>query len=234
MRACLVGLVALLACAARAGMPVDVELVLAVDVSRSIDSLEFDLQRQGYAAAFRDRRVLDAVMAGRQGRIAVAFVEWSGAESQVLVVDWTLVDGPRSAEVLAARIEEAPRPFANWTSISGAIDFSMPLFARNEYDGERRIIDISGDGINNSGGPAEASRDRAVEAGFTINGLAILNDRPNPFPNNMPAPQVPVDKFFAESVIGGPGAFLMTARDFSDFQQAVIAKLVKEIAWLAD
>lgn len=222
-----------------AAEPVDVELVLAVDVSGSIDSYEFQLQRKGYSDAFRDPNVLDAIRAGTRQRIAVTMVEWSGAEDQAVVLDWHEIHDEKSAAAVADAILKPPRSPGRRTSISGGIDYSMYLFTKSPYRGARRVIDVSGDGVNNSGRPAAVARDEAVKAGVTINGLAILNDRPNPFGGygfggygyNAESNQ-PLDEYFADKVIGGLGSFLITAKDFEDFDRAVVSKLVREIAAL--
>lgn len=214
---------------ARALEAVDLELMLAVDVSRSIDAYEFALQRQGYANAFRDDQILEAIARGRRGKIAVALVEWSGAAEQKLVVDWTVIRTAEDATGFAQELEQQPRSFAGRTSISGGIDFALPLFGRT-YQGDRRVIDISGDGINNSGRPAIEARDAAVAIDIVINGLAIINDRPNPIPYWRGEPEPPLDQFYIDNVIGGPGAFLMVANDFNDFGRALIAKLLREVA----
>jgi hypothetical protein len=209
--------------------PVDLELVLAVDVSRSIDAFEFDLQRRGYGDAFRSAQVLDAIRSGARQRIAVTLVEWAGAELQAVIVDWALIDDAVSAVSFADAVLYAPRPFAGWTSISGAIDFAAAMFVNNNYEGARLDIDVSGDGINNSGRAASLARDAAVANGITINGLVILNDRPNPVSGGIASP-VTLDEFYLAEVIGGSGAFLMTVSDFRNFAQAVTAKLLREIA----
>lgn len=207
---------------------VDLELVLAVDVSRSIDDDEFALQRQGYAEALRNPRVIAAIQANPNHRIAVTLVEWSGADFQRVIVPWTVISDAESGGLVAESILEAPRSYYGWTSISSAIDFSRKLFQSSGHVGTRRVIDISGDGINNSGRPADAARDEAVEAGLVINGLVIMNDRPNP--GYFQPPQVALDEFYRSSVIGGPGAFLITIEDFNSFAYAIINKLIKEIA----
>ena len=206
--------------------PVDLELVLAVDVSRSIDADEFDLQRPGYARAITNERVLDAVQSGSLGAIAVAYVEWSGADQQRTVVDWTLIRDQNTAEDFAAAILAAPRSFAAYTSISGAIDYAVRLFETSRYEGSRQVIDVSGDGSNNSGRPVWLARDAAVEVGITINGLAIINDRPNPFSR----PEPKLDDYYRENVIGGSGAFVVIAEDFNTFASAILSKLIKEVA----
>jgi hypothetical protein len=207
-------------------VPVDLELVLAVDVSRSIDADEFDLQRQGYARAIVNPTVLSAIQSGAIGAIAIAYVEWSGADQQRTVVDWSLVNDQKSAQAFSAAILAAPRSFAAYTSISGAIDYSVRLFETNRYEGARQVIDVSGDGSNNSGRPVWLARDAAVEVGITINGLTIINDRPNPFSR----PEPKLDDYYKENVVGGSGAFVVIAEDFSAFSSAILSKLIKEVA----
>ncbi|TQF76423.1 DUF1194 domain-containing protein [Elioraea sp. Yellowstone] len=205
---------------------VDVLLVLAVDVSRSIDEEEARLQRQGYVTAMADPRVVAAIRSGTLGAIAVAYVEWGSADYQRLVIPWTRIDGEASARAWVAALDAAPRVSMNWTSISGAIEFSMRVLDEAPFEGTRRVIDISGDGVNNSGAPVTLLRDLAVEAGITINGLPILNDR-SPFGR---PPSMPLDQYFQDFVIGGPGAFMVPAEDFNAFQNAVLRKLIREIS----
>ena len=212
-----------------AALNVDLELVLAVDVSGSVDSFEFELQRRGYSDAFRDPRVLQAIQGGPQRRIAVTMVEWSGAEFQAQIVGWKLIADGESAHAFAEAILEPPRSAGRWTSISGGIDFAVPLFENNGFEGVRKVIDVSGDGVNNSGRPAASARDDAVKTGIIINGLAIINDRPNPFGGYYQEPRPPLDQYFLDNVIGGPGAFLIATQGFRDFTQAVISKLIREI-----
>lgn len=205
---------------------VDVVLVLAVDVSRSIDEEEARLQRQGYREAIGDPRVVFAIQSGTLGAIALAYVEWGSADYQRMVIPWTRIDGPETAQAWVAALEAAPRVSMNWTSISGAIEFSMRAIEDAPFEGTRRVIDISGDGVNNSGAPVTLLRDLAVEAGITINGLPILNDR-SPFGR---PPSMPLDQYFQDFVIGGPGAFMVPAEDFDAFQGAVLRKLIREIS----
>jgi hypothetical protein len=207
---------------------VDLQLVLAVDVSRSIDDQEFALQRQGYAQAFTHPSVIQAIQSNIHGRIAVTFVEWAGSDFQRVIVPWTVVSDPESGALFSEAINREPRAFWGWTSISGAIDYSMRQFEVSGHTSPRRVIDVSGDGINNSGRAANEARDEAVAAGVTINGLVIMNDRPTPGFFQMPQP--PVDEFFRTNVIGGPGAFVIAIDDFSSFAYAIVNKLVKEIA----
>jgi hypothetical protein len=215
---------------ARAGEAVDLLLVLAADVSRSVDQPKFQLQRDGYAAAISDPRVLDAISAGVHRRIAICFVEWSGVGAQKLVIDWMMIDGPEAARKFADAIIEAPRSFADRTSISGGVEFSMAQLAQAPFDSARRTIDVSGDGTNNSGRDVTAARDEAVAKGITINGLVILSERPlawNPEHTNPPGG---LPHYFRQNVIGGPGAFVIVAENFRSFGQALINKLVAEIA----
>jgi hypothetical protein len=216
--------------AVRAAEPVDLLLVFAADVSRSIDQPKFQLQREGYAAALADKRVLEAVTAGRHKRIAVAFVEWSGATSQKLLIDWTVVDGAEPARKIGDQLVELPRSFAERTSISAGIDFAMDVLSRAPYQAARRTIDVSGDGTNNSGRDVTLARDEAVAQGVTINGLVILSDRPmawNPEHTNPPGG---LANYYRTNVVGGPGAFVIVAEDFNSFGQAIVKKLIAEIA----
>jgi Protein of unknown function (DUF1194) len=213
---------------ARAEEPVDVLLVLAVDVSRSIDEDEARLQREGYRAAVSDPRVVEAIRGGMVGAIGLAYVEWGGIEYQKQVLPWVRIADQAGAEAWAEMLAQAPRVSLSWTSISGGIDFSRGVLKEAPWEATRRVIDVSGDGVNNSGPPAEQARDRAVAEGITINGLPIVNDRPT-F-GRMP-PQ-PLDDYYRESVIGGPGAFVVVAEDFESFGQAVRRKLILEIAGL--
>jgi hypothetical protein len=209
---------------------VDLLLVLAIDISRSIDDDEARLQRQGYIEALTNPRVLGAVRSGQVGAIAVAYVEWAGWEYQRLVIPWTRIAGAADAHRFTDLIAEAPRISMSWTSLSGALSFSLDVLAASPFEGTRQVIDVSGDGVNNSGPPAEMFRDRAVASGITINGLPIINDRPT-FGR---LPPMPLDVYYRESVIGGPGAFLIVAEDFNSFGQAVLRKLVREIAMRPD
>jgi hypothetical protein len=209
---------------------VDVALVFAADVSRSIDDDEFKLQRQGYAAAVTNQRVLQSIASGQHGAIAICFVEWSGPEEQQVVVEWTVVRDGESAAAFAATLLAAPRSFVGRTSISAAIDFSRAYLGKAGVVAERRVIDVSGDGTNNSGRPVLDARDEAVAAGITINGLAIINEHPNPgyFAHTQPPEGLP--EYYRQNVIGGPGAFLLQVQDFSTFGDAIANKLVSEIA----
>ena len=212
----------------RAEDAVDVLLVLAVDVSRSVDEDEARLQREGYRAAMTDPKVVEAIQGGMLGAIGVTYVEWAGAEYQRQVLPWRRVAGPRDAESWSSALAEAPHASLSWTSISSGITFSAQLLAEAPFEGMRRVIDISGDGVNNSGPPVEGARDAAVAQGIVINGLPIMNDRPT-FGRR---PALPLDQYYAEAVIGGPGAFVVAAQDFESFGTAVRRKLIREIAGL--
>ena len=208
----------------------DLLLVLAADVSRSIDESEFALQRKGYSAALTDPRVLAAIRGGTTGTIVICFAEWSGAGEQNVVADWTVIRDEEDAGGLAAAILAAPRSFIGRTSISGAIDFAMERFAAAHPRANRHIIDISGDGTNNSGRSVTDARDQAVGQGVTINGLAIVNDKPNPGYAFHTQPPGGLPEWYRQNVIGGPGAFLRVVEDFHSFADAMTNKLVSEIA----
>ena len=209
---------------------VDLLLVLAADVSRSIDDAEFNLQRKGYAAAITDPRVLRAIAGGRNHAIAVTFIEWSGAADQNIIVDWTVVRDEEAAGGIAATILAAPRSFLGRTSISAAIDYSLERLAAAPAAADKRIIDVSGDGTNNSGRPVTEARDQAIASGVTINGLAIINTQANPGYAFHTQPPGGLPKYFEENVIGGPGAFLLQGENFDTFAEAITRKLVIEIA----
>jgi hypothetical protein len=198
---------------------VDLQLVLAVDASGSVDQYRFELQKRGYVAAFRHVRVLQAIRSGANQAIAVTMLQWTGPMMQVHVVGWSRVGDEESAAAFAAAIERAPRQlFGGGTSISGAIDYSATLFPRSPFRGARRVIDISGDGSNNRGRAVTIARDEAVATGIGINGLPILALEPD------------LDRYYYDSVIGGPGAFVVPAKDYETFGEAILKKLVTEIA----
>lgn len=213
-----------------AGEEVDLKLVLAADVSRSVDEREFKLQRQGYAAAFRDPRVMRAIRSGPLGRIAVCFFEWSGTESHRVVVDWTVVGDGESADYFAERLLTEPRSAANRTAIGAAIDASARLFDATTIESERRVIDVSGDGTNTNGRPPILARDDAVAAGITINALVILSPEPMPWNPEHTHPPGGLENYFKLNVIGGPGAFTLVVDGFESFAEAITNKLIKEIA----
>jgi uncharacterized protein DUF1194 len=215
---------------ASAAEPVDLLLILAADVSRSVDSQKFQLQREGYAAALANPRVLDAIRAGRNGRIGVLFLEWSGFGNQKVVIDWMLVDGPKAAQAFGDRLIESPRSFADRTSISGGIDAAVAQLARAPFSAERRTIDVSGDGTNNAGRDVGQARDEALALGVTINGLVILSDTPLPWNPEHTNPPGGLTKYYRDNVIGGPGSFVLEAKDFNSFGQAIVKKMIAEIA----
>jgi len=215
---------------ARAAERVDLLLVLAADVSRSVDAQKFQLQREGYAAAIANPRVLDAIRSGRNERIAVLFLEWSGFGSQNVVIDWTAIDGPKAAQAFGDKLLESPRSFADRTSISGGIDFAVAQFPRAPFAAERQTIDVSGDGTNNAGRDVTKARDDALALGITINGLVILSERPLPWNPEHTNPPGGLANYYRANVVGGPGAFVLEAKDFNSFGQAIIKKLIAEIA----
>ena len=207
----------------------DLLLVLAADVSRSIDEGEFELQRKGYAAALSDPRVLKAIRATAGGAIGVSFIEWSGEEDQQVVVDWAELRDEEDAGGIAAAILNAPRSFMGRTSISGAIDFAIGRFDKSKWQAKRRVIDISGDGTSNSGRPVTEARDQAVARGVTINGLAIINDKPNLGYSAHTQPPGGLPNYYRQNVIGGAESFLIVIQDFKSFSDAMANKLAKEI-----
>jgi hypothetical protein len=214
-------LLALFACAslAQAQTAADLQLVLAVDASGSVDQFRFDLQKRGYVAAFRHARVLQAIRSGPNRAIAVTVVQWTGPAMQIQVVGWSLVGDEETAATFAAAIERAPRQlFGGGTSISGAIDYAATLFPMSPFAAGRRVIDVSGDGSNNRGRPVTLARDAAVSAGIGINGLPILALEPD------------LDRYYYDNVIGGAGAFVVPAQTYETFADAILKKLIAEIA----
>jgi hypothetical protein len=209
-----------------AAVQVDAELVLAVDVSYSMDPDEQQLQREGYMAALTSREFLQALRQGMNGRVAVTYFEWAGSHHQQIIVPWRLVDGPESADSFAADIGRARYSRASRTSISSALLFAAPLFEGSGYRGVRRVIDVSGDGVNNNGPPVTMVRDEVVAKGITINGLPILLKRPNA--STLDIDQL--DIYYEDCVIGGPGAFVIPIRERDQFKEAIRTKLVLEIA----
>jgi hypothetical protein len=222
------GLLAWQAPAAADEVPVDLELVLAVDVSGSMDVEEQRIQRAGYVAALTDPEVLRAIASGSYGRVAIAYVEWAGSMAQELTVPWELVDDGESAEAFAQRLAAAPTARIRGTSISGALAFSAPLFDSNGYEGLRRVIDISGDGPNNMGPPVVPARDAVLERGIVINGLPVML-RPSQLGTMDIAA---LDVYYTDCVIGGPGSFVLPVREPGQFAEAIRQKLVLEIAGL--
>lgn len=211
----------------RAEVPVDLELVLAIDVSGSVDAEEALLQRNGYLGALTHPDVIRAIEGGFRGAIAVAYVEWAGAYHRSVVVGWTEVRNAAGAKALTDRIARVPVTRGLYTSISGAIDFALPMFDNNGFEGSRRVIDVSGDGPNNEGRLVTLARDAAAAARVTVNGLPIVNDRVDPYGRR----QLPdLDLYYRACVVGGPGAFMVVAEGFGAFAQAIRRKLIAEIA----
>ncbi len=219
---------------ARAAEPVDVVLVLVSDVSRSVDDAEFRMQKQGYATAFNDPRVLAAIRAGAIGAIAVAYVEFAGAYEVRTVLDWAIIRDPASARAFAANIEAAPRSFWGRTSISAGIDRAMSLLAEAPFEAQRRVIDVAGDGTNNNGRDVDAARDDAVAAGVVVNGLAIINENPVNYSFAHVQPPGGLTEWYRRHVSGGPGSFVLEVRDFAQFGEAMTRKLITEIAALPE
>jgi len=216
--------------AALAADQVDLLLVLAVDVSRSVDATKFQLQREGYVAALSNPRVIDAIQSGRNGRIGVIFIEWSGVGNQKVVVDWTMISDAEGAKSYGDRLLEAPRSFADRTSISGGIEFAMAQLALAPYESARRTIDVSGDGTNNSGRDVTTLRDEAVSRGIVINGLPILSENPMSWNPDHTNPPGGLEAYYRNNVIGGPGAFVMVAKNFNTFGEAIINKMIAEVS----
>ena len=208
-----------------ADMPVDLELILAVDVSRSMDIDEQKLQRDGYVAALTHPEVIDAITQGRHGRIALSYVEWAGPSTQYKVVDWRAIDGPASAKAFAAALAQAPIQHFRGTSISNSLVFLAPQFDNNGYEAARRVIDVSGDGPNNMGLPIELARDPVVQSGITINGLPIMIKQSMGFSSISN-----LDVYYEDCVIGGPGSFVIPIREREKFIEATRTKLILEIA----
>lgn len=217
-----------------AGTEVDLLLVLAADISRSLDEKKFSLQREGYAAALTSPRVLKAIESGPHGRIAVCFVEWSGPVAQAVLVDWTFVATAADARRLAGDILKAPRLFRDRTAIGNAIDFAARQFAHAPARASRHVIDVSGDGTSNAGRSVVAARDDALSQGITINGLAILSEFPLPSNPWHTHPVGGLLSWYENNVIGGPGAFAMSAEGFEEFGASIASKLIKEIAAIDD
>jgi hypothetical protein len=207
---------------------VDLELVLAVDISYSMDVDELQLQRDGYVNAVLSKPVLDAIKEGVYGRIAVAYVEWAGAAQQAVLINWHVIDGPESARIFADKLLESAPNRAYRTSISGALDFSSRLFATNGYEGTRRVIDVSGDGPNNQGHAVTYIRDQVVAQGIGINGLPLALKAPNSWTVDV----ANLEDYYRDCVIGGPGAFVISVSDKARFAEAIRTKLVLEISAL--
>jgi hypothetical protein len=205
---------------------VDVELVLAVDVSYSMDMDELAIQREGYAQAIVSKEFLQALKSGPHGKISVTYFEWAASTDQKIIIPWRVIEGPESADAVANEIMRTPIRRASRTSISGAINFAMPLFDENPHRGLRRVIDISGDGPNNNGTPVVLARDAAVEKGVIINGLPIMVKEPSYSTMDIDN----LDYYYEDCVIGGPGSFVVTIKDRDKFKEAIRTKLLLEVA----
>jgi len=219
--------------AASAPVAVDAAIVLAADVSRSIDDEEFALERRGYADAIQSQQLIDAISTGPHGAIALAYVEWAGDGEERVVVDWAVIRNPADARAFAAALTAAPRSYLGRTAIGAAIDFSFALFAESAFESSRRVIDVSGDGTSNQGRPVTAARDAAVGAGAVINGLAIFNRKAAALGGYLALHTNPpggLAHYYRDNVIGGAGAFVVQIDDFRTFGEAMMRKLVNEIA----
>ena len=205
---------------------VDVELVLAVDVSYSMDMDELAIQREGYAEAIVSKEFLTALKTGPNGKVAVTYFEWAASNDQKVVIPWRVIEGPESADAVAREILQAPLRRASRTSISGAINFAMPLFEANPYKGLRRVIDISGDGPNNNGEFVTVARDAALAKGVTINGLPIMVKETNYSTMDIEN----LDFYYEDCVIGGAGSFVVAIKGKDKFKEAIRTKLVLEVA----
>lgn len=218
--------------AVRAAEPVDLLLVLAADVSRSVTEPKFKLQREGAAAAITHPEVVRAITSGPNRRIAICFLEWATAGQQTVVIDWTVIGDNDGARSFGGKLVELPRSFAGSTSISNAIDFSVVQIERAPFKADRRVIDISGDGNNNSGRSVTDARDDALAKGITINGLVILTPLSESFRPEHTHPPGGLEKYFQDNVIGGFGAFTVVAESHESFGRALTKKLIAEIAGL--
>jgi hypothetical protein len=206
---------------------VDVALVLAVDVSLSMDEDEEKLQRRGYVQALADSRVIDAIRSGPNHAVAVTYVEWSSPTDQRVVVGWHVISDDASAKSFADELLRAPIKSGTTTSISSGVDFAVHLLQSTGFKAARRVIDVSGDGYSDYGRPIREARDGAVAAGITINGLPVMNERPA-WREKAPAD---LDQYYAQNVIGGPGSFSLVVKSLQDFGDAVLRKLILEIAY---
>jgi hypothetical protein len=205
---------------------VDIELILAVDVSYSMDMDELAIQREGYAQAIVSKEFLQALKTLPNGKISVTYFEWAASGDQKIIIPWRIIDGPETADAVANEIMKTPVRRASRTSISGAINFAMPLFDENPYRGSRRVIDISGDGPNNNGAPVTGARDAALEKGIIINGLPIMVKEPSYSTMDIDN----LDYYYEDCVIGGPGSFVVAIKDRDKFKEAIRTKLLLEVA----
>ena len=205
---------------------VDIELVIGVDISYSMDLDELAVQREGYAQAIVSKEFLQALKNGPNSKIAVTYFEWSASTDQKIIIPWRVIDGPETADAVANEIMKTPVRRGSRTSISGAIYFAMPLFDENPYRGLRRVIDISGDGPNNNGAPVTGARDAAVEKGIVINGLPIMVKEPSYSTMDIDD----LDLYYEDCVIGGPGSFVVSIKDREKFKEVIRTKLLLEVA----
>jgi len=205
---------------------VDLELVIAVDISYSMDLDELAVQREGYAQAIVSKEFLQAMKSGPNSKVAVTYFEWSASSDQKIIIPWRVIDGPESADAVANEIMKTPVRRGSRTSISGAINFAIPLFDENPYRGLRRVIDISGDGPNNSGEPVAGPRDAALAKGIVINGLPIMVKEPSYSTMDIDN----LDWYYEDCVIGGRGSFVVSIKDRDKFKEAIRAKLILEVA----
>jgi len=212
--------------AEQAAASVDVELIIAVDVSYSMDLDELAVQREGYAQAIVSKEFLQALRSLPNGKVAITYFEWAASNDQKIIIPWRLIDGPESADAVAEEIARTPIRRASRTSISGAINFAVPLFDESPYRGLRRVIDISGDGPNNNGAPVAPARDAALAKGIVINGLPIMVKEPSYSTMDIDN----LDFYYEDCVIGGPGSFVVAIKDRDKFKEAIRAKLLLEVA----
>ncbi|HYZ63306.1 MAG TPA: DUF1194 domain-containing protein [Acetobacteraceae bacterium] len=233
MRALALSLLLLCSPIARAAEPVDLALVLVSDVSRSVDDSEFKLEKDGYAAAFVDPRVLAAIKGGPVGAIAVAYVEFAGSYEVRTVLDWRIIRDEPGARAWTDALVAAPRSYWGRTSISAGIDRAMQLLAESPFESQRRVIDVAGDGTNNSGREVTAARDEAVAAGVVVNGLAIINENPVSYTFAHVQPPGGLPNWYKENVTGGAGNFVVEVHSFKEFGEAMTRKLINEIAGTA-
>jgi hypothetical protein len=209
----------------RAASEVDLALVLAVDISNSMDPEEQELQRQGFVEAFRSPLVQEAIHGGVLGRIVVVYMEWAASTIHHVIVPWTEIETPEDALSFADRLDRAPIRRGPRTSVSGAIDFSVELLEQKQVEATRQVIDISGDGANNQGRPVTLAREAALAKGITINGLPLMLKRPT---SGWEVENL--DEYYRDCVIGGPGAFMIPVRERSQFAEAIRTKIIREIA----
>jgi hypothetical protein len=215
---------------ARAGEPVDLLLALVTDVSRSIDDAEFSLEKTGYRTAFTSPDVIAAIKAGPVGAIAVIYIEFASTYEVRTLLDWTVIRDEATADAFAARLREAPRSFRGRTAIGAGMEQALQAMAAAPFETRRRVIDVCGDGTSNNGPDVADMRDRAVEAGLTVNGLAIVNESPVSWAFAHVQPPGGLVNYYRQNVTGGPGSFVLEVRDFRNFGAAMTRKLINEIA----